>query len=171
MARDFAQKLLTNQAAAKVIGNPDVNVEIGLVKLSGEPLCFASPSSYPFSSFPQSSDHLRILSLDFLSHTVSEASRLAPSRATVTMLSRQLIRASTVPRAARISPGTSASLAVQLRSYATPSGPPPKGFRLPPPTEWDQEKEGTFTKAGKYFLLTEMTRGMYLLLEQFFRPP
>ncbi len=59
----------------------------------------------------------------------------------------------------------------QLRGYATPSGPPPQGFRLPPPTPWDKEKEGTFTKAGKFFLLTEMSRGMYLLLEQFFRPP
>lgn len=26
-------------------------------------------------------------------------------------------------------------------------------------------------KVGKYFLLAEMARGMYLLLEQFFRPP
>jgi len=28
---------------------------------------------------------------------------------------------------------------------------------------WDQ--------AGNYFLLTEMMRGMYVVLEQFFRPP
>lgn len=40
-----------------------------------------------------------------------------------------------------------------------------------PPTEWDQEAEGTMTKVGKYFLMTEMFRGMYVLLEQFFRPP
>ena len=26
-------------------------------------------------------------------------------------------------------------------------------------------------KAGKYFLLGEMARGMYVVLEQFFRPP
>lgn len=50
-------------------------------------------------------------------------------------------------------------------------GPPPKGFRQPPPTKWDEDSEATFDKLGKYFLLTEMTRGMYLLLEQFFRPP
>ncbi|KAM7211257.1 oxidoreductase-like protein [Rhypophila decipiens] len=57
------------------------------------------------------------------------------------------------------------------RSYATPSGPPPKGFRLPPPRKWDEEPEALFDKLGKYFLLTEMARGMYVLLEQFFRPP
>jgi hypothetical protein len=26
-------------------------------------------------------------------------------------------------------------------------------------------------RVGKYFLLTEMARGMYVVLEQFFRPP
>ncbi|KAK0714124.1 hypothetical protein B0T26DRAFT_742522 [Lasiosphaeria miniovina] len=57
------------------------------------------------------------------------------------------------------------------RSYATPSGPPPKGFRMKPPTRWDEESESTLDKTGRYFLLTEMARGMYLLMEQFFRPP
>jgi NADH dehydrogenase (ubiquinone) Fe-S protein 8 len=60
---------------------------------------------------------------------------------------------------------------VMRRSYATPAGPPPKNFRLRPPPEWDQEKESTFDRVGKYFLMTEMLRGMYVLLEQFFRPP
>lgn len=60
---------------------------------------------------------------------------------------------------------------VARRGYATPAGPPPKNFRLKPPTAWDQEKESTFDRVGKYFLLTEMMRGMYVLLEQFFRPP
>ncbi|KAL8375863.1 hypothetical protein RB595_007136 [Gaeumannomyces hyphopodioides] len=60
---------------------------------------------------------------------------------------------------------------LQARGYATPAGPPPKGFRLPAPVEWDQEKAGTMDRVGKYFLLTEMFRGMYVLLEQFFRPP
>lgn len=56
------------------------------------------------------------------------------------------------------------------RGYATPLGPPPKGFRQQPPKKWDEE-EGGFNKLGKYFLMTEMARGMYVLLEQFFRPP
>lgn len=60
---------------------------------------------------------------------------------------------------------------VARRGYATPAGPPPKNFRLKPPTAWDQEKESTFDRVGKYFLLTEMFRGMYILMEQFFRPP
>lgn len=58
-----------------------------------------------------------------------------------------------------------------LRAYATPSGPPPAGFRLPKPERWDESKESSLDKAGKYFLLTEMARGMYVALEQFFRPP
>ncbi|KAM3070089.1 ndufs8, ubiquinone oxidoreductase 23 kd subunit [Clarireedia jacksonii] len=58
----------------------------------------------------------------------------------------------------------------QFRS-ATPTGPPPAGFRLPKPVRWDQQKDSTMDKAGKYFLMTEMVRGMYVVLEQFFRPP
>ena len=55
--------------------------------------------------------------------------------------------------------------------HATPSGPPPAGFRLPRPERWDEGKESSLDKAGKYFLLTEMARGMYVVLEQYFRPP
>jgi hypothetical protein len=86
---------------------------------------------------------------------------------------RQLSRISNVSGQGRIDRAAAVwkLLSSQRRAYATPAGPPPKGFRLNPPTEWDQEKEGTFDKAGKYFLLTEMARGMYVLLEQFFRPP
>lgn len=72
------------------------------------------------------------------------------------------------------SPSQFAPLSVSphnARSYATPSGPPPVGFRLPKPERWDQSKESALDKAGKYFLLTEMARGMYVVLEQYFRPP
>ncbi|BDD60646.1 NADH dehydrogenase Fe-S protein subunit 8 ndufs8 [Monascus purpureus] len=54
---------------------------------------------------------------------------------------------------------------------ATPAGPPPSGFRLPPPKRWDQNPESSLDSASKYFLLAEMFRGMYVVLEQFFRPP
>ncbi|KAI4274422.1 MAG: hypothetical protein LQ337_003957 [Flavoplaca oasis] len=54
---------------------------------------------------------------------------------------------------------------------ATPTGPPPSGFRLPRTKRWDESSENSIDKAGKYFLLTEMFRGMYVVLEQFFRPP
>ena len=53
---------------------------------------------------------------------------------------------------------------------ATPSGPPPKGFRLPRPQRFD-EGESSINKASNYFLMTEMFRGMYVVLEQYFRPP
>ena len=53
---------------------------------------------------------------------------------------------------------------------ATPSGPPPKGFRLGRPQRFD-EGESSINKASNYFLMTEMFRGMYVVLEQFFRPP
>lgn len=54
---------------------------------------------------------------------------------------------------------------------ASTSGPPPQGFRTPPPTRWNEKKESVFDQASNYFLLTEMMRGMYVVLEQFFRPP
>lgn len=99
---------------------------------------------------------------------------MLPVSSAASMAARQLVLASA--RGPTSSPillrSTLAGAAAQWRrGYATPSGPPPKGFRLGRPTEWDQEKEGTFTKVGKYFLMTEMLRGMYVLLEQFFRPP
>ncbi|KAI1485919.1 NADH-ubiquinone oxidoreductase 23 kDa subunit [Biscogniauxia mediterranea] len=59
----------------------------------------------------------------------------------------------------------------QLRTYATPAGPPPKGFRLRKPPSWEEEKERTLDRAGKFFLMTEMFRGMYVAMEQYFRPP
>ncbi|RMZ77372.1 hypothetical protein DV737_g4378, partial [Chaetothyriales sp. CBS 132003] len=54
--------------------------------------------------------------------------------------------------------------------HATPSGPPPQGFRLPKPKRFDGG-ESLFNASTNYFLMTEMMRGMYVVLEQFFRPP
>ena|SRR5436190_20755539 len=71
----------------------------------------------------------------------------------------------------RIFPFTSsAAFSVSTFRAATPAGPPPAGFRLPPRQRWDQG-ESSLDKAGKYFLLAEIFRGMYVVLEQFFRPP
>ena len=53
---------------------------------------------------------------------------------------------------------------------ASPYGQLPKGFRLPRPKRFD-EGESALDKASNYFLLTEMFRGMYVVMEQFFRPP
>lgn len=78
------------------------------------------------------------------------------------------------PNNSRLAVAAAAQLAASYnsrRGYATPMGPPPKGFRQQPIKKWDEDTEGTFDKLGKYFLMTEMARGMYVLLEQFFRPP
>lgn len=100
-----------------------------------------------------------------------------------TTTARRLARAAATSSTSSILPNTTsrfatptAAAAAQVmvmarRGYATPLGPPPKGFRQQPVKKWDEEDEGTFNKLGKYFLMTEMARGMYVLLEQFFRPP
>ena len=46
----------------------------------------------------------------------------------------------------------------------------PPGFRVGHKPAWDQG-ESALDKAGRYFLLMEMMRGMYCCLEQFFRAP
>ena len=68
-------------------------------------------------------------------------------------------------------PTAIATFSTSSSKSATPAGPPPQGFRTPRPERWDEGKESTLDKAGKYFLMTELMRGMYVVLEQFFRPP
>lgn len=87
------------------------------------------------------------------------------TRPTTTALTALLSARTSCPRATTASFSSSAPLA------ATPAGPPPSGFRLPRVKRWDESKETALDKAGKYFLLSEMVRGMYVVLEQFFRPP
>jgi len=51
-------------------------------------------------------------------------------------------------------------------------GVPPAGFRVPPPKSWDDpEGESALNKATKWFLLSELARGMYTALENYFRAP
>jgi NADH dehydrogenase (ubiquinone) Fe-S protein 8 len=64
-----------------------------------------------------------------------------------------------------------ASFSTSTPRNALPNGPPPSGFRLPPPKRWDSDDKSALDKAGDYFLLTELLRGAYVVLEQFFRPP
>jgi len=97
---------------------------------------------------------------------------MLPTAATTGLMAsaRPLVRAAAGIRS--ITPAQQVLLlSAARRGYATPSGAPPKNFRLQPPKTWDQETESTMSKVGKYFLMTEMLRGMYVLLEQFFRPP
>merc|ERR1712058_18151 len=104
-------------------------------------------------------------------HTMASAKPLtmlvARSRPTARLTSSSSIRTIAAPATSPLA----AFSTTTFRTYATPSGPPPAGFRLPKPERWDQSKESTLDKAGKYFLLTEMARGMYVVLEQYFRPP
>jgi len=63
-----------------------------------------------------------------------------------------------------------ASFSTSQPQNATPSGPPPANFRLPRPKRWDEQEEKLWDRLGNYFLMTEIVRGMYVVMEQFFRP-
>jgi len=64
-----------------------------------------------------------------------------------------------------------AAFSTSFLRAALPAGPPPVGFRIAKPARWDTDKESALDKAGKYFLMTELLRGMWVVLEQMFRPP
>lgn len=72
---------------------------------------------------------------------------------------------------ARTSFAARAAFSSSAHRLATTEGPPPANFRLPKPVRWNTRKDSVWDQAGNYFLLTEMMRGMYVVLEQFFRPP
>lgn len=127
------------------------------------------------------------ISLHHTSRTPSVQSNPYSPQNIHTMASRRTLTTLTahIPSYARLirpSPPSSqrvliAPLASSSSSFSTSSfrpaisGPPPSGFRLPRRERWDESNESSLDKAGKYFLLTEMLRGMYVVLEQFFRPP
>ena len=75
-----------------------------------------------------------------------------------------LLRHSRAPFAAKFSSSS--------RVNALPAGPPPQGYRVPKTRRWD-DKGGlsALDKAGNLFLMTEMMRGVWVVLEQFFRAP
>ncbi|KAF2772610.1 NADH-quinone oxidoreductase [Teratosphaeria nubilosa] len=84
-------------------------------------------------------------------------SAIARSRPTTSLLAN----------AARSSFAAHHAFSTSTQRRATTEGAPPSGFRLPK----YEKKESVWDQAGNYFLLTEMLRGMYVVLEQFFRPP
>jgi len=85
---------------------------------------------------------------------------------------RALSQASSATRGStRQAPALAATFSTSTCRAALPSGPPPQGYRLPRQAAWDEGKEAALDKAGKYFLMTEMLCGMWVLMEQFFRPP
>ncbi|KAJ5948607.1 hypothetical protein N7454_001914 [Penicillium verhagenii] len=84
---------------------------------------------------------------------------------------RQVARLVAMRRSPFTPIGSTANFSSSVSRAATPAGPPQPGFRLPAPKRWDQGSESAIDKATKYFLLAEMMRGMYVVLEQYFRPP
>lgn len=82
---------------------------------------------------------------------------------TQSMLSR-LVRNYTTGAGAAVA---TAAKATAGSAYATR----PAGFRVPPPRTWEQSKESALDKATKWFLMAEMFRGMYIVLEMYFKTP
>lgn len=97
--------------------------------------------------------------------TTRPLTMLARTRPAAALFRPSLLAAGRLP-----SPAAVALFSTTFPRAATPAGPPPPGFRISRPKRWD-EGEASLDRAGKYFLLFEMFRGMYILLEQFFRPP
>jgi len=96
---------------------------------------------------------------------------MATSRS-ITALARARPVASISPLSRHLTPAANAAFfSSSARRSAIPEGPPPQNFRLPKQERWNTTKENVMDRAGNYFLLTEMLRGMYVVLEQFFRPP
>lgn len=48
---------------------------------------------------------------------------------------------------------------------------PPQDFRVPKPKTWEELNELFLSKATKFFFLQEIVRGMYIVLEMYFREP
>ncbi|KAI9149978.1 NADH-ubiquinone oxidoreductase 23 kDa subunit [Paramyrothecium foliicola] len=100
-------------------------------------------------------------------HTYAMAPAMtATTRTAAMMVRRQMAQQPSTPFMA-----AAMRLQAQQRGYATPNGPPPANFRTSKRVEWAGDQDSTLDRIGKFFLMTEMARGMYVLLEQFFRPP
>ncbi len=86
-------------------------------------------------------------------------------------LTRSRLGNRAVNQCASVRPAFAATFSTSSSRQATTGGAPPAGFRLPRPVKWNERKDSVWDQAANYFLFTEMARGMWVLLEQFFRPP
>ncbi|KAK9474771.1 uncharacterized protein V1510DRAFT_410623 [Dipodascopsis tothii] len=86
------------------------------------------------------------------------------------MLARSVGLAGLTARAVRTTPAASSLGLRALSSTAFRAMDPPANFRIAPAKNWD-EGESALDKAGRFFLMAEMFRGMYVVLEQYFRAP
>ncbi|EMC95575.1 hypothetical protein BAUCODRAFT_71157 [Baudoinia panamericana UAMH 10762] len=89
----------------------------------------------------------------------------------LTALARARPATSLLQTAARTSFASQHAFSTTAARPVSGTGAPPQNFRLPRPDRWNENKQSIWDQAGQYFLLTEMLRGMYVVLEQFFRPP
>ena len=94
-----------------------------------------------------------------------------------TMLSRALTRPGLglrFPQAFRTL-ATTPKLHKPALAYNTAGGSamaaPPQDFRVPKPKTWEELNELFLSKATKFFFLQEIVRGMYIVLEMYFREP
>lgn len=83
------------------------------------------------------------------------------------------IVARTISQAPRAHLSTSRMMASAVASKAAGNeqATPPQGFRLHRPRKWDEPLEPALDSHTKYFLLSEMLRGMWVVVEQYFRAP
>jgi NADH dehydrogenase (ubiquinone) Fe-S protein 8 len=84
---------------------------------------------------------------------------------------RQIARLVASRRSPFMPLGSTANFSSSAIRAATPAGPPQPGFRLPAQKTWENDGKSAMNRASEYFLLMEMFRGMYVVIEQFFRPP
>lgn len=106
--------------------------------------------------------------------TNSRRARSRPSVVTMassTSIARLVAYRRPVPLIASSTASLRASFSSTTTRAATPAGPPQPGFRLSRHNRWDRDSESSLDQASKYFLMSELFRGMYVVLEQFFRPP
>ena len=93
--------------------------------------------------------------------------RLISTRPTRTLLASS--RPHTLPLPTASIPAAHHFSSSYIARHATPRGPLP-GLRTNRTPSWE-EGESALDKAGRIFLMMEMVRGMYVVLEQFFRAP
>ena len=138
-----------------------LNLQTVTISLVERPCLFAIVNHIPkpqMNTFYHHHLHLSHIQTMSSSRTLSALGRSRPACRAITRSTK-----SHTPFAATFSTSS--------QRQATSQGPPPPGFRLPKPMEARERKDSVWDQAANYFLLTEMARGMWVLLEQFFRPP
>ena len=107
-----------------------------------------------------------------VAHFNNTLSALGPPKMASNRPLTAVVRSLRTPKASVNAPRIAyASFSTTSPRCALPKGQPPSGYRLPPQETWENTKESALDKAGNYFMRTELFRGAYVVLEQFFRPP